>query len=65
MFQLDLQMKNVKNHPERGDKVELRGRHKTGVPQKMDDDTNWCTVKWDKDGPKYCHLFELKKVEND
>lgn len=56
-------MKPKKKLPTRGDSVKLRGREPRGVIAKMDEETQWVTVDWDKGftvGPRYVHLLELE-----
>lgn len=49
--------------PERGDRVRLRGRGNTGVLRKYDPESNWAVVEWDTDGPRFCHRFELERID--
>jgi hypothetical protein len=57
------------NVPERGDRVQLRGRPQfVGTLRKYDPDSQWATVEWDEEGgPETCHRFELerRKVAHD
>ena len=55
--------KKPQNVPERGDRVQLRGRPQfAGMLKKYDPESNWATVEWDGDkGPKTCHRFELER----
>lgn len=50
--------------PQRGDRVQLRGRESRGVLRTIYDELQWCVVEWDPDdpGPKYVHIRELDKT---
>ena len=52
------------NSPERRDIVRLRGRTAEGVLKTIDPVSLWACVEWfpGKEGPRYCHLFELEKL---
>jgi hypothetical protein len=57
--------KRPKDSPtEKGQRVIWRGRDKSGTIDKIDED--WVWVIWDQpeDGPRICHVFELKIDDN-